>query len=420
MNPQPDRVGQPIPSWGHKIRERKQDGILRVGLLNHGGFSVQAGSTKDKLLLQYIRKYDFDIIALTESNQHWKNVPIEERLPERTRGWWEAMHLNTSYYKDFPVKNKFQPGGVSLWSLNQAAHRVMSADEDPTGLGRWSSTRYRGKLGISVRAVSAYRPVLNKKGVLSVWNQQKSYFDEHKRTGCPRDLFIEDLQKEIKKWKEAGDQIVLMLDVNEDVRTGKFTEKMRSLGLIETVTSQHGINGPPTYEKGKNPIDGIYVSSTLQGLKCGYLDFIFDHRCLWMDIPVQIAFGHTIPPSIARRARRLNCNDPRIVKKYLKVLTTYLEERNMYQKVDELFQATSFPLTANQAQTWESLDKIHMTGLRLADSKCRKFKTGEIPWSPQYQVIRSRIDFWNLMVKKLSGGSVQGYYLRRKGVNAQL
>jgi len=212
-----------------------------------------------------------------------------------------------------------------------------------------------------------------------------------------------------------------MLDCNEDVRTGKFTTIMKEeLGLVETVTAQHGPDGPPTYERGSTPIDGIYVSSTLQGLRCGYLDFTFDHRCLWMDIPAPIAFGHTIPPSIARRARRLNCNGPRIVKRYLDVLTSYLEERNMFARVDALFAETSFPLTIKQAREWEGLDKLHMIGLQLADSKCRKFRTGDIPWSPQYQVIRSRIEFWNLMVKKLSGGRVHGYYLRRKAHNAKL
>ena len=350
VTPRSDRIVPPLPFWGHQIGSGKTEDTLRVGLLNHGGYSATKDSSKDKLLRQYVQRYHFDIIGLTESNQHWKNVPIEDRLPERTRGWWEAIHLNTSYYYDFPIKHKFQPGGVSMWSLDKAAHRVMSSGADPTGLGRWVSTTYRGKQGISLRAVTAYRPVLNKTGILSVWNQQKAYFDEQQRSGCPRDLFIADLKDEIIAWKEAGDQIVLMLDCNEDVRTGQFTKIMQELGLVETVTTQHGSDGPPTYERGSNPIDGIYVSSTLQGLRCGYLDFTFDHRCLWMDIPVAIAFGHTIPPSIARRARRLNCNDPRIVKRYLDFLKSYLEGRNMFARVDALFAETSFPLTTKQAR----------------------------------------------------------------------
>ena len=124
-------------------------------------------------------------MGLTESNQHWKNVPIEDRLQERTRGWWENIHIKTAYYQAFPLQHKFQPGGGSLWSLDTAAHRVMSACDDPTGLGRWVSTKYRGKHGISLRMVCAYRLVLNKTGVLAVWNQQKNILRRSEPTGMP-------------------------------------------------------------------------------------------------------------------------------------------------------------------------------------------------------------------------------------------
>ena len=61
-----------------------------------------------------------------------------------------------------------------------------------------------------------------------------------------------------------------------------------------------------------------------------------------------------------------------------------------------------------------------MTAILRADTKCRKFRTGEIPWSPKYQLIKNRIEFWNLMVKQLSGGKVHGYYLKRKKKAARL
>ena len=70
---------------------------------------------------------------------------------------------------------------------------MMESGKDRRELGRWAWTRYRGRGGVNVRFVTAYRPVLNKLGVQSVWNQQKSFFEGMKDDGCPRQIFIEDL-----------------------------------------------------------------------------------------------------------------------------------------------------------------------------------------------------------------------------------
>ena len=246
--------------------------------------------------------------------------------------------MSSAYFQEYAIRQAFQPGGVSQWSIGKAAHRVMTTGKDETGLGRWAWTRYQGSQNITLRVITAYRPVANKKGPLSVWNQQKTFFDKTNREGNPRDLFTIDLLSDIRTWKECGDQIVLMLDVNDDVRNCDFSTQMLTIGLEETITSQHGDMGPSTYERGTRPIDGIYVSPTLRGLRCGYLDFTFDHRALWMDIPVETAFGHSIPQTVARRARRLKCNDPRIVAKYLDLLIQHLDRHNMFQTVNELFE----------------------------------------------------------------------------------
>jgi hypothetical protein len=93
--------------------------------------------------------------------------------------------MTTAYYKSYPGATKQQYGGVSLWSTGQAAHRIkdsgidLATGEDRFGLGRWAWTRYAGRNGVSLRVIAAYRPVLNKRGPMSVWNQQKVYWQSH-------------------------------------------------------------------------------------------------------------------------------------------------------------------------------------------------------------------------------------------------
>jgi len=76
----------------------------------------------------------------------------------------------------------------------------MECGKDPRGLGRWAWTRYRGQQGVNIQVVLAYWPVLNKSGSLSVWNQQKSFFEGIKEDRCPRELFIEDLCRGVSQW----------------------------------------------------------------------------------------------------------------------------------------------------------------------------------------------------------------------------
>ena len=64
-----------------------------------------------------------------------------------------------------------------------------------------------------------------------------------------------------KEWMTAGDQIVLALDVNDDVRFNPIRAKMQAIGLHEIITMTHDPDkaiAPRTYERGSRPIDGIF------------------------------------------------------------------------------------------------------------------------------------------------------------------
>jgi hypothetical protein len=101
-------------------------------------------------------------------------------------------------------------------------------------------------------------------------------------------MFVQDLVAEVVKWLETGDQLVIGGDVNEDVQTCGLSQSLKGLGLLEILTETHGLDGPSTYNRGSAPIDGIFVSPSLQGIWCGYDKFEWDHRLLWIDIPMTV------------------------------------------------------------------------------------------------------------------------------------
>ena len=144
---------------------------------------------------------------------------------------------------------------------------VMECGKDSRGLGRWAWTRYRGRSGVNLRFVTAYRLVLNRQGVQLVWNQQKGYFEGIKDDRCPKQIFVDDLCKEVEGWLGAGDQLVIRMDANDDMRRSPLKSRLEKLGLVESITSWHGLKGPLTYNRGSAPIDGLSVSWTLRGLR---------------------------------------------------------------------------------------------------------------------------------------------------------
>ena len=320
----------------------KAPNTLRISLTNAGGFPISTQDKKNKLLLSFVQDNDIDVPMWTETDKHWDSLPFKDRLPARTNGWFESLHMTTAYYKTFPGATRQQYGGVSLWSTGQAAHRIkdsgfdLASGTDRFGLGRWAWTRYQGRNGVSLRVVVAYRPVRNKRGVMSVWNQQKLYWEKHNDDTDPIVKFTEDLAAEVTQWIEQGDQIVLGLDVNEDVRKGVFQKAMVNAGLVGLIIKQHGGEGPPTYADGSVPIDEFFVTPSLDSMRCGYFPLEFDHRSLWMDIPYCLAFGSELPPIVHPQARRLKTGDPRIVKAYVDLYDKFLTKAGVYEKAKAL------------------------------------------------------------------------------------
>ena len=109
-------------------------------------------------------------------------------------------------------------------------------------------------------------------------------------TRNPRQAFWEDLRKDLKQWKEQGDQLIVMLDANNDVRSLLVTNKLEDsyLDLVNVHLSEHEPDIPATHTKGFNPIDRIWATRGLSIKVYGYRGIGQgmggDHHLLWIDI----------------------------------------------------------------------------------------------------------------------------------------
>jgi hypothetical protein len=369
----------------------KQQDVIRIGFNNVNGFPVKRGSTKQNEMIHLLSSGQFE-------NTHWRNANIH--IKDITYGWFNKINIQSAYFQAYKFSSSFQVGGVSQWVLNELVSRVTGQGEDQSGAGRWVWQDISGSKGVRTRIYSAYCPVKNESSLGSTWNQQTTLGETFSN---PIDKFIADLITEIEQCLELGLHILLMIDANDDVRTGTLARKAGKLGLKELISAQESPRG--TQMRGSVPIDGIFGSQHFynKDIHGGYSLGFSDHLCLWIDIPKAIFLGNIDTPNIFR-CRRLQKSDPRTVKRYINAYKKKLRESHIFQTVQDL---TNQRLPNNAMKDkWDEIDKIVLKARLSAEEKCRKLRMGKIQWTPDYAKWRISKKFWCLSLKRKSGGSV--------------
>jgi hypothetical protein len=65
---------------------------------------------------------------------------------------------------------------------------------------------------------------------------------------------------------DEGDQLIIGIDANEDVRTGATAEFFQTLGLRDAILDKHSQSSPPATHNRNNqrqPSDGLFVTPGL-------------------------------------------------------------------------------------------------------------------------------------------------------------
>ena len=356
-----------------------------------------------------------------ETNLHWPLLDPTMSWEERMQGIWESNNAdhNVTYNTTDDTNQEWQPGGCIQISTERTSHRKISSGQDTTGLGRWCWTRYRGRHDVTIRVITCYRPCSgNNQGENTVHSQQKHYFDSINNNRTPRQALLDDLCAAISLYKESGDQIVLMMDANEDVTSNHIKNTFQAIGPKEAITDRHSDTpNIPTYQRGSTPIDGIFLSSTLQLKTGGYLPFgafPTDHRFIWTKIKFSNAFGYKMPPLVPPDARRLKTIDPDCVKRFLEYYEQFIIDNNLhlaaFELQEELLQS---PMTPQMLRRYNHLQDMRHKGLKAAERQCRKLKMGGIPWSRTLQLAMDTICLWKAVLSRKQGTRVSTRFITR-------
>lgn len=390
--------------YGDRINILKQEKTLRFMFSNINGIP-NAAHPKNQALFQAIKLYQADVVGLTETNRCWHLAEHRDRWREVTRPWWEHSNNVLAYNTKDINSRLFQPGGTLIQCINKPAHRVLETGIDPSGLGRWCWTRFRGKHNVTLRVICAYRPCRpSSAGPNTAYSQQLRYFDTQPGENydvCPRVAILEDLTEAINMWRDKEkDQIILMMDCNQNVQSPEIKEWSSNLNLREVMIETHPGPLPPTYHRGRLPIDGIFVSASIEIQACGYLPFgeiPSDHRALWLDISYDNAFGFNPPKVTTSAARALKTNNPSVRKKWIAAYEEYLRKQKAHQKIFTLEQKIldqGNTMTEEDKRSYNQIIKLRYTGIQYADKNCRKIFRGGVPFSDEFKRVSKEIELW--------------------------
>ena len=167
---------------------------------------------------------------------------------------------------------------------------------------------------------------------------------------------------------------------------------MRRIGAENAILDMHpNIADVPTYHRGSNPIDGIFVSASIAVNNAEYLPFgVFpsDHRGMWIDISFHTIFGHNMPRLYRHNVRRLQSDNPRAAKKFRQEYKKFIRQHSIHTRLFDLEKHIGSSLTTTQQCEYEDILKIRYDGMRYANKRYRKIHMGGVPFSDKVGIAR--------------------------------
>jgi hypothetical protein len=97
---------------------------------------------------------------------------------------------------------------------------------------------------------------------------------------------------------EQGNHVIVLINGNSYMKASNLSIALQALTLREVILERHGTKGLATHKRNstKCPIDGIWATPGIKIVGGGYFQYdeVFtntDHRCLWVDLTYEMAFG---------------------------------------------------------------------------------------------------------------------------------
>ena len=394
-------VHDDLKEYGHPYSSTlATTNTFRIHSQNIQNIPVEAYKLKSRGIAKELKKKLADVYLWQEVGLCWAKLPAADSWKSRT----PRMHLHSNFaYNNTEINNSvpYQPGGVGVLLTNTLSPRVIGKGKDPTGLGRWTWTRLRGKER-AVTMISAYRPCKpSTAGIQTVYEQHARVLPLAQE---PRSQFLLDLRKSIEKIQAKGDVVFVGMDLNDPIERHDFQKFFAELNMHEAILVTHPKTSPPAtniLNLANYSIDGLWCSTCTKPVRAGYSKFgtgiLSDHRTIWAEFRNDEVFGSN--DKVRHNVTQLKPNDPRDVEKYVARASKLLQQEQCYEHMTRLQTIPAKNFKQQHQQHYDSTLKQITSIRKQVKSNLRHVFRGEVMWSPQYKQVRSEKRLWSQLTK---------------------
>jgi hypothetical protein len=301
--------------------------------------------------------------------------------------------LITSHCRDTTFSSHHQPGGVAQLVIRKMTGRVLARGRDKLGRYAWQEILLDGTRNLLV--ITAYRvPQDNILGCgyeTSAMQQWRSLRAKGNKNPHPRKQMLRDLFAFATTYKQAGHEIIIMIDANAPIEDRILEQFLDDLNLHDLMAPYLPDIPPATYQRGQNKIDHIWgtLGVLTATIGAGILPFGLgpksDHPILFVDIslsdlchlPTSALHDSTHPAT-----RNLWSTDVKASERYVQIVTDAFEKENIMGRLATLRHrcTRTGKCTPNDERILNQID-LNITAIMLrAEKECKKAKG--FAWSP--------------------------------------
>jgi hypothetical protein len=197
--------------------------------------------------------------------------------------------------------------------------------------------------GKKTRFITAYQPCENVSGNQTVFTQHRHYFEALGIHTNPRTLFCEHLSLLIADCKSRGEEVVLYIDANENVYTGRLAKALSSddFNMKEQYYTVIGKHAPASHESGSRPITGLFATSGVvfrNIFQSAHNSGVGDHRFTVYDVKASSVLGSPLRHAKHPANRLLHMEIERNVQRFNRVMEQLVDHHRMFKKLGDIYE----------------------------------------------------------------------------------
>jgi len=415
---------------GLKVNEfLKSKAIEKYEIRNKKALSGAKSVDKIPGVLATIRKWDTNIICLSESQCAWENYNVRDSVNKelRTIDRYAGLIGSSSCVA---CADAYKPGGtLTVYDGNWASR--INKGIDPHKLGRWSYVTILGRNNSFLTIITGYRCV-NKQtektaGFTTTYMQQERILRQRGITSSPQTCFINHMELFIMEKVREGHDILLNLDANEqweDENSG-IREMALRLNLFDIAKERHPNGVPGTFVRSNSNrridlmlgSENVLKATMAYGMAIEGLEYLGDHRAQFIDINVKELLQLNVNDVGSPVSRRLRSSDPKCIKNYCDIVHKNFTNHNVYERLEKLWKLISNQsiMTAEQIKTYNAIDRDVFRLCRNAENTLKNHSYTKYVWSPVLDEAVTEVQHWKSR-KKHKNNDTKTDELVHKGI----